>query len=126
MDYGVQRPRGPEGLDCPFHKKPMSEVCHKCPLWVQLRGKDPQGMNEIDRWDCALAWGPSLAVQIAQMENQTGAAVETFRNEMVRQNNAMLLLASGADPGTLPIIDVTPTPPVKMIEGDNTTRIEPS
>jgi hypothetical protein len=117
MDYGPQIPRGPEALDCPFHRKPMSEVCHKCPLWVQLRGKDPQSESEIDKWNCSLAWMPRLTIENTQMAHQTGAAVETFRNQSAKQNNALLMLATGGVPNELPIIDVTPTQPSRMIEG---------
>ena len=38
-----------------------------------------------------------MAVEIAQKENQTGAAVESFRNEMVKANeNSVKLLAETA------------------------------
>jgi hypothetical protein len=87
-----QIPHGPEHLVCPFHKKTMDTVCHKCPLWMQVRGKDPQSDSEIDKWDCTLAWMPLMILESAQQSRQTGAAVESFRNEMVRQN---LMLIEG-------------------------------
>jgi ribosomal silencing factor RsfS len=34
-----------------------------------------------------LAWMPMLLIENAQQSRQTGAAVESFRNEMVKQNS---------------------------------------
>lgn len=69
-------------------------MCHKCPLWVHLVGKNPQSQAQIDQWNCALAWTPLLLVENSQMQRATGAAVESFRNEMVNANSqtAQLLL----------------------------------
>jgi hypothetical protein len=82
----MQTPHADKGKICPLHRVDMSRVCHKCPLWVQLRGKNPQG-GDIDHWGCSLAWLPVLLVENAQQSRQTGAAVESFRNEMVQANN---------------------------------------
>lgn len=83
----MQVPHADAGLTCPFLKKDMSQVCHKCPLWTHVRGKHPQSEEEIDRWGCAVAWLPMLMIENSQMQRQTGAAVESFRNEMVDLNN---------------------------------------
>jgi hypothetical protein len=40
----------------------------------------------IDRYNCADHWLPLLLVENSQMQRQTGAAVESFRNEMVEAN----------------------------------------
>lgn len=83
-----QIPIGPDRLVCPLHKKYMSKVCHTCPLWVLIRGKDPQSEQEVDQWNCSLSWLPMLLIENAQQSRQTGAAVESFRNEVVkRQSN---------------------------------------
>lgn len=71
------------GAICPLHKADMSTVCHKCPWWTRVRGKDPQSPEIIDDWRCAIALLPVLLIENAQMQRQTGAAVESFRNEMV-------------------------------------------
>jgi hypothetical protein len=76
-------PHADEGLICPLHQKDMSEVCHKCPWWTMVRGKNPQTEEMIDDWRCAVALLPMLLVENAQMQRQTGAAMETFRNGMV-------------------------------------------
>jgi len=68
-----------------------------CAWFTQLRGKNPQSEQEIDEWGCAVAWLPILLVENAQQQRQTGAAVESFRNEMVLANDSSqrLLAAAG-------------------------------
>lgn len=82
-----QIPHAAKGLMCPLHKQDTSKVCHKCPLWIKVTGKHPQTEEHIDRWNCSLAWLPMLIIENSQMQRQTGAAVESFRNEMVKANN---------------------------------------
>lgn len=91
----TQIPHAEPGLICPLHRRDVSEVCHLCPWWVHIRGKHPQSEEEIDRWGCAVGWLPMLLVENAQQSRQTGAAVESFRNEMVHANSqaAALLLS---------------------------------
>lgn len=83
-------PHGSESLKCPLWRKPMSEVCHTCPLWTQLRGLNPNTGQEIDEWNCALALTPLLLVENAMQSRQAGAAIESFRNEMVKLNTLAL------------------------------------
>lgn len=80
-------PMGPENLYCPFWQKPMCEVCHKCPLWTQVRGTDPNTGEEVDDWNCSLGWLPMMLIENAQQSRQTGAAVESFRNESVARDD---------------------------------------
>jgi hypothetical protein len=80
----TQIPHGPDNLICPLHRSKMSKVCHTCPLWVQLRGKNPNTGAEVDQWNCALASLPMLLVENAQQSRQNGAATESFRNVMVQ------------------------------------------
>ena len=82
----MTKPHAAKGSLCPFWRKDMALVCHKCPLWTHLRGKNPQSGQEIDEWGCALAWLPLLLVEGAQQTRQAGAAIESFRNEMIRLN----------------------------------------
>lgn len=79
----VQIPHGDEGLICPLHKKTMASVCHKCPWWTRVVGKNPQSEEMIDDWRCSIALLPMLLIENAQMQRQTGAAVESFRNDVV-------------------------------------------
>lgn len=51
-----------------------------------VRGKNPQTGEEVDEWNCAVTWLPMLMIENSQQQRQTGAAVESFRNEMVKVN----------------------------------------
>lgn len=80
-----QIPRGPEHLTCPMRGKAMNKVCHTCPWWTQVRGKNPQSEAEVDRWDCAIAFLPLLAVETTQAVRGVRQATESSRNEIVRR-----------------------------------------
>src|ERR1700743_93650 len=80
----VKIPHADEGAICPLHKVDTSTVCHKCPWWSYGRGKNPQTEEMIDDWRCAVALLPMLLVENAQMQRQTGAAMETFRHGMIK------------------------------------------
>ena len=41
----------------------------------------------MDHWGCAVVWLPILTIENSQQQRQTGAAVESFRNEMVKAND---------------------------------------
>lgn len=77
-------PHGPADRWCPYWRKKMADVCHTCPQWIQLRGRNPNTGEDVDKWDCAQALLPMLLVETAQQSRQAGAATESFRNEMVR------------------------------------------
>jgi hypothetical protein len=83
----------------------------RCMWWIHIRGKNPQGGNELDLHDCAVRWLPTLLIENAQMERQTGAAVESMRNEIVaRQDMSMRLQAEAQRALAAPdIYDVTPS-----------------
>jgi hypothetical protein len=73
--------------NCPINKfEPCKQL--DCAWFIKLAGKNPNTNEEIDEWGCAVAWMPIIMLENAQMARQTGAAVESFRNEMVRSNEA--------------------------------------
>lgn len=102
-----------KGTYCPLLKKKCIE--HKCAWYTHVRGLNPNTGQEMDEWLCAITWMPLMAIEIAQKENQTGAAVESFRNEVVRANNTnqQMYLDSieKIEKGILPAV-VTPLNPV--------------
>jgi hypothetical protein len=67
-----------------------------CAWFLKISGKDPQSTKEIDEWGCSMAWLPIMMIENSQQQRQTGAAVESFRNEMVKANEVTTraLLAS--------------------------------
>lgn len=69
-----------------------------CRFWVTVFGKDPQTGKEINNGDCAMAWTPILLIENSKVNRETGSAIESFRNEMVKANDLntrVLLTASG-------------------------------
>ena len=68
-----------QGKFCPL----IGEDCLglKCSWFTQIRGIHPQTGQEIDDWGCAVTWMPTLLIENSQQQRQTGAAVESFRNE---------------------------------------------
>lgn len=55
-----------------------------CPKFVVIKGHDPQTGVIVDRWGCADSFLPMLLIENAQMSRQTAAAVESFRNEVLK------------------------------------------
>lgn len=81
--------------NCPLNEfKPCKQF--DCAWFTQIRGTNPQTGQEIDEYGCAIAWIPILTIENSQQQRQTGAAVESFRNEMVKANKAsqMILVQS--------------------------------
>jgi len=73
--------------NCPLNNfEPCKQL--DCAWFVQMRGTDPNTGKEVDDYSCAVSWLPMLLVENASQGRQTGAAVESFRNEMVKANNA--------------------------------------
>lgn len=57
-----------------------------CAWFIKVVGKNPNTGEEIDDYGCSMAWMPILMIENSQMQRHTGAAVESFRNEMVKCN----------------------------------------
>ena len=57
-----------------------------CRFWVTVQGKHPQTGETINNGDCAFAWTPVLLIENSKVNRETGSAIESFRNEMVKAN----------------------------------------
>jgi hypothetical protein len=86
---------------CPLLKKDCIGL--KCTWFTQVRGTNPNTGKEVDEWACAVTWTPVLLIENSQQQRQTGAAVESFRNEMVKANRASQDLLIAAQQKTLMI-----------------------
>ena len=93
---------------CPLHSfEPCKQL--DCAWFTQVRGTNPNTGKEVDEWACAIAWMPILMIENSQQQRQTGAAVESFRNEMVKNNEVgqrVLLAAAGLSPIQQTMIEV--------------------
>ena len=67
-----------------------------CRFWMVVQGTHPQTGEVVNNGDCAIAWTPILLVENSKVNRETGAAVESFRNEMVKANetNIQVLLST--------------------------------
>ena len=57
----------------------------QCAWFTKVQGTNPQTGKDIEDWGCAVAWLPMLAIENAQTNRMSGAAVESFRNEVVKR-----------------------------------------
>ena len=76
----------PLGSECETAKKDESTgkmKLYRCRWYVKMRGKDPQSDNEIDEFRCSMEWMPLLQVEHSLFDRQTGAAVESLRNNVI-------------------------------------------
>jgi hypothetical protein len=72
--------------NCPLDGfKPCRQL--DCAWFMKVRGNNPNTGEEIDDYGCAIAWLPVMMIENSQQQRQTGAAVESFRNEMVKAND---------------------------------------
>ena len=56
----------------------------RCAWYTKMMGEDPQTGKEIEDWACAMAWMPTLQVEMARTNRGQTAALESFRNETVK------------------------------------------
>jgi hypothetical protein len=70
------------GTFCPLIKKDCIGL--QCAWFTRVQGVDTNTGNQVDEFQCAIAWMPMLLIENSGQQRQTGAAVESFRNEMVR------------------------------------------
>jgi hypothetical protein len=80
---------------CPRFKKKCLQ--HGCTHFIALRGADPQTGQPIDEWGCADVWQVVAQLEGNKEMRQTAAAIESFRNEMVRGQQAVLHMAANGD-----------------------------
>jgi hypothetical protein len=81
--------------NCPLDGfKPCRQL--ECAWFMKIRGNNPNTGEEVDEYGCSMAWLPMLMIENSQQQRSTGAAVESFRNEMVKanENSQNVLLAT--------------------------------
>jgi hypothetical protein len=106
------------GNYCPLIKKNCIGL--KCAWYTEVRGMNPNTGEMVDEWNCAISWIPMMQIETSQQARQAGAAVESFRNEVVRSNsenrqlyiNFMEQSKNYALPTTVTPLDT----PINMIE----------
>jgi hypothetical protein len=96
------------GTFCPLIKEDCKGL--QCSWFTQVRGTNPNNGQEVDEWGCAVTWLPMLTIENSQQQRQTGAAVESFRNEMTKaqQANQAVLLTTARLVNNPPILNAQP------------------
>lgn len=97
-------------LSCPLGHKCQEAVdgeIRQCAWFVKLAGRNPNTGEEVDEHACSMTWLPVLLIENANTSRSTSAAVESFRNEVVKANEASQLVLLSA---------LTQKAPNKMIE----------
>jgi hypothetical protein len=88
--------------NCPLNNfEPCKQM--DCAWFIKVVGKNPNTGEDLEDWGCSMAWMPILMIENSQQQRSTGAAVESFRNEMVKSNEVgqrVLLAAAGMPPQT--------------------------
>ena len=68
-----------------------------CPKFIKISGVNPNDGQPVDKFGCVDSFMHMLLIENSQMQRQTGAAVESFRNEMVKANeNSLRMLAASS------------------------------
>ena len=57
-----------------------------CAWFIEIHGKHPQTGDPLKDWGCAMAMMPMMLIENARQQHSTAAAVESFRNDMVKSN----------------------------------------
>jgi hypothetical protein len=85
-----------QGKFCPL----IGEDCLglKCSWFTQIRGSHPQTGEAVDEWGCAVTWMPFLLIENSQKQRETGAAVESFRNETLNRISQTISMKPINDP----------------------------
>jgi hypothetical protein len=85
--------------NCPLNSfEPCKQL--DCAWFIELHGTHPNTGEPIKDWGCAMAMMPMMLIENAKQQHSTAAAVESFRNEMVRSNETSqkVLLAAANIP----------------------------
>jgi hypothetical protein len=72
----------------------------ECAWFMKISGTNPNTGKDVEEWGCSMAWLPMLMIENSQQQRGTSAAVESFRNEMVKNNEVgqRVLLATAGIP----------------------------
>ena len=95
----------PLGAKCEEIK---DNAIHRCRWFTKMAGTDPSTGKEIESSNCAMSWLPLLLIENSREQLKTGAAVESFRNEMVKAqeaNQQVLIAAALSKPQTLKYVE---------------------
>lgn len=93
------------GEFCPLIDKDCVQL--RCKFFCKIQGNDTNTGKDVEEWNCAIAFLPLLLIENSGQQRQTGAAVESFRNEMVKANDTtrQMLLGQAGGPSRPPLLE---------------------
>jgi hypothetical protein len=109
------------GNFCPLIKDEC--VGLKCSWFTQVRGMNPNTGEDVDEWACAIAWIPMMQIETSQQARQAGAAVESFRNEMVKANQQNQQLTAECVNKLVDSMESTTDKLIQSVENTKATNI---
>lgn len=72
---------------CPLNNfEPCKQL--DCGWFMKVAGTHPNTGEQLEDWGCAVTWIPIMLMENGRQQHSTASAVESFRNEMVRSNEA--------------------------------------
>lgn len=75
---------------------------HDCPKFVKISGVNPNDGQPVDKYGCIDSFLAMLLIENSQQQRSTGAAVESFRNEVVQANRQTFTALAHMGPVMLP------------------------
>ena len=78
----------PLGSTCEEAKEGYIE---RCAWYTRVGGVTPEG-KEVDEWKCAIAWMPTLQLEMSRTNLGQTVAIESLRNETIERQDAALRL----------------------------------
>jgi hypothetical protein len=60
----------------------------RCEWYREVKGMNPQTGDMLDEYRCAIAWMPTLMLEVSRTNRGQTSAIESFRNEVVQGNAA--------------------------------------
>jgi hypothetical protein len=83
--------------NCPLNNfEPCKQM--DCAWFIKIAGTNPNTGEQLEDWGCTMTMMPMMLIENARQQRSTAAAVESFRDEMVRNNEVgqrVLLAAAG-------------------------------
>ncbi len=78
----------------------------ECRWYIHITGTLTNTGKHVDYWGCAIAWLPHLLIENANQARQTGAAVESLRNQTAHQAEVLAhaLLPGAQRPAPPPLV----------------------
>lgn len=76
----------PLGHTC---ERTLDGVVDRCRWYTHVQGRNPQTNEDIDQWDCAIAWLPILSIEMSRTNRGQTQAIEFLRNQVADGNQAM-------------------------------------